>query len=201
MSRASLLDLIPEMQPWAQRLLDVITQAGASFTLTSVFRTFQEQQKLYSDYLAGKSKYPAARPGGSAHEVGMAFDLVLDNPGDQTQSGQVWSGWGGNWAQGDPIHFEWPGYSAALQASSAAPSTLLTPGGPFYALADVLIGLIPGPAQGLLTSAQLATALYNALGGEANAATWYIQHPLEAIRDLFAIWRGAVEAELGSIFG
>ena len=201
MSRASLLDLIPEMQPWAQKLLDVISQAGAQFTLTSVFRTYKEQEKLYSDYIAGRSKYPAAPPGGSAHEVGMAFDLVLDNASDQVQSGQVWSGWGGKWANSDAIHFEWPGYSASSPGQATSPSTLLKPGGPFYALADLLINFIPTPLSGLIASGNLAVALYNALGGEVNAATWYIQHPLEAVRDLFNVWRGAVSAELGSIFG
>lgn len=43
-------------------------------TVTSGKRTREEQDALYQAYLAGRSKYPAAPPGHSAHEAGLAWD-------------------------------------------------------------------------------------------------------------------------------
>lgn len=46
-------------------------------TVTSGFRSWEQQQKLYNDYLEGRSKYPANPPGESAHNVGLAWDSVV----------------------------------------------------------------------------------------------------------------------------
>jgi len=43
--------------------------------LTSAYRGYAEQERLYNDYKAGKSKYPAAQPGHSNHGWGKSIDL------------------------------------------------------------------------------------------------------------------------------
>jgi len=75
--------------------------------VTSVARSSVTQARLYREYLAGKSTYPAAPPGRSYHEYGRAFDLKAD-PRILAYLGAVWSSWGGTWGAkfGDPIHFE-----------------------------------------------------------------------------------------------
>lgn len=48
-------------------------------TVTSGKRTREQQQALYEAAQRGESKYPAARPGHSAHEVGLAWDSTTDD--------------------------------------------------------------------------------------------------------------------------
>lgn len=76
--------------------------------LTSTGRSRTEQVKLYRRYLAGKSKYPAAPPGTSKHELGLAFDVWHQDPRVLQWLGKVWESWGGRWGGrfNDPIHFE-----------------------------------------------------------------------------------------------
>ena len=56
------------------------------FKLTSAFRSYATQEKLWKDYKAGKGN-PANRPGYSLHEFGLAVDILssdaalLDNSG------------------------------------------------------------------------------------------------------------------------
>ena len=56
------------------------------FNLTSAFRSYATQEKLWKDYKAGKGN-PANRPGYSLHEFGLAVDILssdaalLDNSG------------------------------------------------------------------------------------------------------------------------
>lgn len=75
--------------------------------VTSVVRSQLTQARLYREYLAGRSAYPAAPPGTSYHEFGRAFDLKADSR-ILAYLGQVWSSWGGTWGAkfGDPIHFQ-----------------------------------------------------------------------------------------------
>lgn len=47
----------------------------------SGYRSMEEQQELYEKYLAGGPK--AAPPGRSAHNYGLAVDVVLDADGDK----------------------------------------------------------------------------------------------------------------------
>jgi hypothetical protein len=122
----SLSSLVPEMQPWARRLVDVATRAGVGGRVTSTYRTLGTQTRLYNAYLAGQAPYPVARPGTSAHEFRMAFDYAAPSQQDQSDLGQVWESWGGVWGGrfGDPVHFEWPGFKApATKGSGCGPIT------------------------------------------------------------------------------
>lgn len=102
---SSLTQLHPALRQYATALLRL---GGARVKLTSVRRTRGVQAKLYRDYLAGRSKYPAAPPGRSMHELGRAFD-VTGPPALLKKLGFIWESWGGRWGGrfGDPIHFEW----------------------------------------------------------------------------------------------
>lgn len=93
------------IQPYANELLRRATPYGAQ--LTSVKRSRAKQSELYQAYLAGASRYPAAPPGHSLHEVGRAFDVAAP-AWLLMQMGALWEYWGGRWGGrgGDPIHFE-----------------------------------------------------------------------------------------------
>lgn len=109
---ASLDTLQPWLVPWAKYLLQVGRYYDGRLVATSARRSRTKQAALYRKYLEGKSQIPAAPPGKSIHEHGLAFDLarIGINPiGDPLLDwlGQVWSSWGGrHGGQRDPVHFE-----------------------------------------------------------------------------------------------
>lgn len=141
----SLSLLIAELQPWAHKLVNVASTAGVGGRVTSTKRTFAEQSQLYSIWQAGKSPYPVAVPGTSAHEYGYAFDYSAPSATDQSDLGQVWEQWGGVWGgrYGDPVHFEYPGFKG--QASSPRTSAQCSPTTSFLAQAvDFVLGFAPG---------------------------------------------------------
>jgi len=102
--------LQPWLQPYAQYLHDYAVSAGFRPAVTSVYRSNQRQAVLYERYLRGLSDLPAAPPGKSKHNYGLAFDLVTQSGGyrgqQQAQLGAVWAAMGGRWFEGDPVHFE-----------------------------------------------------------------------------------------------
>jgi D-alanyl-D-alanine carboxypeptidase-like protein len=109
----SLRSLRADFRPFAEELLRFAASQGLSPRVTSARRSRREQGYLYRRFLAGQSEFPVAPPGTSAHEVGMAFDLVLPDPGDLSFLGRRWEEMGGVWGGHfqDPIHFEAPGFS------------------------------------------------------------------------------------------
>ena len=56
-------------------LMDDAQAAGLRVTITSGFRSVQEQRRLYEAYRNGHSRYPAARPGHSGHNSGQSIDI------------------------------------------------------------------------------------------------------------------------------
>src|SRR5262249_50741261 len=105
-------DLIPEIQPFAQALVDAAGAAGLLPRVTSTRRSHALQKRLYDRFLAGASQYPALPPGRSAHEYGYAFDMVVSPMEALEDVGYTWEQWGGIWGghARDPIHFEFPGF-------------------------------------------------------------------------------------------
>jgi len=99
----SLLD--PDFRPYAEALVQVARQYQLKPRVTSTFRTLREQERLYEDYRRGVSKYPAAPPGQSQHNYGLAFDMTAQ---DLEWLGAVWKHWGGYWTSRDPVHFGAP---------------------------------------------------------------------------------------------
>jgi len=49
--------------------------SGKKIKLNSAVRSTEKQKSLYDDYMSGKSKIPAAPPGTSLHEKGLAVDI------------------------------------------------------------------------------------------------------------------------------
>ncbi len=105
---ASLRDLAsPAHFTIASWFVAMLEQAGLHVVVTSTRRDLETQKRLYADYKAGRSKYPAAPPGHSQHDRGMAFDLHLDPP-EYAAAGALWERlgltWGGRF--NDEIHFD-----------------------------------------------------------------------------------------------
>lgn len=102
--------LYPPFKEYVRVFLDAVRKAGVSVRVTSGFRSRAEQDRLYRDYRMGRSKYPAAYPGTSLHEWGLAVDLSAAlGPRALQVLGSVWEEcglgiWGGHFS--DPIHFE-----------------------------------------------------------------------------------------------
>lgn len=71
---ASLSTLVSWARPSARWCIDVANHYGVPVTVTSVRRSRARQAALYRSFLAGESRFPAAPPGRSAHEYGMAWD-------------------------------------------------------------------------------------------------------------------------------
>lgn len=110
MTSTSLTALQPSLQPWAHWLVSAAPYAGArSVRVTSVKRSRAEQQQLYQNYLAGRSSFPAAPPGRSKHEYGLAWDMVTEPFSALYTLGAWWRRVGGEWSEKDAIHFAAPG--------------------------------------------------------------------------------------------
>jgi len=104
---ASLRSLHPRVYPLARAFVDALEHAGVHVTVTSTVRGPDVQAELYANFVAGRSKFPAAPPGRSTHALGIAFDVHLDPP-VYDQAGAVWESLGFTWGGrfGDPIHFD-----------------------------------------------------------------------------------------------
>lgn len=100
--------LHPDLERGKRYLQAVARANGHGLVITSERRSRKTQRDLYRDYLAGRSRYPAAPPGTSAHELGLAFDAVVEPRSWQTAYGELWERMGGRWGGrfNDPIHFE-----------------------------------------------------------------------------------------------
>lgn len=87
------------------------------FTITSALRDSATQARLYAEWKAGRSPFPVAKPGTSAHEVGWAFDMARSGVPAITdpvlrQAGEVWKWLGGRYGGAkDPVHFQGPKYT------------------------------------------------------------------------------------------
>jgi len=97
----------------AESLLHYARRFGP-YRITSACRSEQEQAKLYAAYKAGQSEFPAAAPGHSAHQRGLAVDMGrsdIDPYSDMVLHliGASWRQADPSlvWDESDPIHFEW----------------------------------------------------------------------------------------------
>jgi hypothetical protein len=172
----SIDDLVPDLREYARALVDAAAAAGLSPRITSTVRTHSEQGRLYRSFLANPGRaYPVAPPGQSSHEYGEAFDMVVTPMEALRDVGYTWKSWGGGWDGHDAVHFELPGASARARQNKPLPIE----GGAFYKLADFLSGFIPG-----LGTVQIVDSLVSLFDGNEDTASWYLQHPAEALRDL-----------------
>lgn len=108
-----------DLRPTAEWFVQQLDYAGLRPQITSVRRSTAKQAALYRAYITGKSRLPAARPGTSKHERGLAFDLVIPSLAGLSVKemtarmlpvGQLWEALGGRWGGrfNDPVHFEVP---------------------------------------------------------------------------------------------
>lgn len=98
-------------KPYADALLELARRMNPAAYISSGKRSSSKQRELYRDYVTGRSRYPAAVPGTSKHERGLAVDLAGLSAGQLKKLGRVWRSWGGRWGgsfkgRKDPIHFE-----------------------------------------------------------------------------------------------
>lgn len=96
--------LRPAFRIAAQALYDECRRRGWRPVVTSVYRSANKQRRLYRKYQRGQSPFPAAPPGESLHQFGLAFDMVVGE--HQLEAGRLWESWGGKMVANDPVHFE-----------------------------------------------------------------------------------------------
>lgn len=183
---ASLEQLDPDLRQGLLELQQVCGRERMILTVTSTVRSAKDQDFLWRRYRAGNSPLPAAPPNHSAHEYGWAFDAVVSPAEYQTNVGLAWQKyWGGKWGgKKDPVHFELSGASQlAWRLGEQGAASIQRPqrGGPFYKLADFLSSFVP-----VLGEVQLVDSLVSMLDGNDDLASWYLQHPAEAVRDIAA---------------
>jgi len=65
------------VRPYAEYAHEIARYYGLDPTITSTFRGWSEQQALRSRWERGESRFPANRPGDSAHNFGWAWDSVV----------------------------------------------------------------------------------------------------------------------------
>lgn len=85
-------------------LLETLRGLGYSARYTSGYRSVEKQRQLYTAWRAGRSPFPAAPPGSSEHNFGLAVDVVTDAPNQVKQfagevAGLVWFG------PSDAVHY------------------------------------------------------------------------------------------------
>lgn len=109
---ADLTTLDRRLVPWAKYLYQLGKQYDGRLVVTSARRSPAKQSRLYNDWIRGLSKIPAAPPGRSLHQYGLAFDMArigIDPLTDPLLNwlGRVWRSWGGRWGgERDPVHFQ-----------------------------------------------------------------------------------------------
>ncbi len=97
--------LHPEVRRRVSWLLELARKDGLRVTVTSTLRSHAKQLALYKAWLQrGQTGLPAAVPGYSTHEYGLAVDLVTDDVKRLAElaqcSGLHWAG------PGDRVHFD-----------------------------------------------------------------------------------------------
>jgi len=109
---ADLNTLDYRLVPWAKWLYLMGKQYDGRLVVTSARRSSAKQAELYAKYQSGQSVIPAAPPGSSLHEYGLAFDLARlgkDPLGDPLLAwlGLIWTMVGGRHGGiRDPVHFQ-----------------------------------------------------------------------------------------------
>ena len=79
---------------------------GRTVEVTSAVRDRAKQAELYEAYVSGKSKFPAAPPGGSKHELGHAVDISQAVADDMDRMGLLKKYGLSRPVANDPVHLE-----------------------------------------------------------------------------------------------
>ena len=102
----SMRGLQPWLMPYAEWLVYYASRNGWNPSVTSTYRSYAMQARLYRAYLGGRSRFPVAPPGKSWHQYGRAFDMVTTPMNRLNDLGAIWKRMGGSWWPSDPIHFQ-----------------------------------------------------------------------------------------------
>ncbi len=147
---ASLTGVVDELRDAAWELDAAVSRSGLVGRFTSGYRSRSDQARLYRAYLAGRTAFPVAAPGFSAHEYGEAFDYVVSPYEYQRDVGAFWVSMGGEWGgAGDMVHFELPGASArAIERGNAIDTEAIPCGG--------LLGLVGAHCTSLYRAEDIA---------------------------------------------
>ena len=97
-----------------------MAQNGKVLRITSGLRSRAEQTELFEAYKSGKSKYPAASPGSSPHESGLAFDIDKGNIPAFTQTAAFKNYFDQPLPGNDPIHFVFKGAKLNTETEAVA---------------------------------------------------------------------------------
>lgn len=81
-------------------------KTGQTINVTSAIRDSSKQAELYQKYITGQSRYPAARPGTSKHERGIAIDIDSSAANALDQMGLLAKYGLGRPVRNDPVHIE-----------------------------------------------------------------------------------------------
>lgn len=108
-----LIGLYEPWRQWCAYVVAVVDRMGFNPRIVSGTRTLREQEQLYKSARAGRSKLPAAPPGRSPHNYGLAID-VWASTGNQDAMMRVFQHYGGELVRGDPPHVQYPGFRKAL---------------------------------------------------------------------------------------
>lgn len=105
------------VQPFVRQFLDHLARHGIRAHVTSARRSSAKQAELYRKSQLPGARFPAAPPGTSTHERGLAFDVVFNSivpprkppyPWPYDVVGQLWESLGFTWGGrfDDAIHFD-----------------------------------------------------------------------------------------------
>lgn len=100
-----------QLEPYAKWLYALGKYYDERLVVTSAYRSIADQQRLYCKWVTGQSQFPAAQPGRSMHNFGLAWDMArlgVPPKGDPLLAylRQVWEYIGGTTGgEVDPVHF------------------------------------------------------------------------------------------------
>lgn len=67
----------PDLKAAIARIGEDVAARGGRFALSDLFRSYEMQLQAHLDYTSGKKSAFSPAPGGSMHEAGRAFDVVI----------------------------------------------------------------------------------------------------------------------------
>lgn len=109
--------LHPAFRPAVELLLAQAAEERIDVTITSGFRSIEEQKRVCAELkqrgLRDGRHYPCATPGLSAHQYGLAVDLVGGaslSSAEHRRLRQIGASIGFAFVAEDPPHFEHPGW-------------------------------------------------------------------------------------------
>ena len=114
---AAILDLQHDARLAFRRAFEESRRQRANFIVTSTRRSFLEQLRLFTAFKLGRSRFPAAPPGQSTHQLGIAVDLVPRLEGSLDLIVQIFRRFNFKWAgPRDSVHFTFQGpFSSAVR--------------------------------------------------------------------------------------